>query len=1283
MPEPSPGKLLHTLSSRFELRGQIGSGSMGVVYRAFDHELGREVALKTLRANDPELFYSLKEEFRTAASIVHPNLVDLHELFVDGSECFFTMELLDAAPFDRSVWQRPISAVRGTSESREQQTPAARPPARWIASLPWRIDAGAAPAAPRSEQPSPAALLASAAAQLVEGVAALHDAGRLHGDLKPSNILLTREGRLVVLDFGLSSPLLERLVGQGFSGTLAYAAPEQLWGGELTTATDWYSVGVVLYEALTGELPERDDRLQAGLDRAWAALDGESKSHLPAQFVSLLTGLLRLEPVARPTRDVIVAVLGRARRPRDTSHVHERHFVGRELELAALRNALAATRAGWLTAVDVHGASGMGKTELIRQFALQAMQGDALVVRGQCRLDESVSYQALDQVIDDLSKHLALLPQAERSAFLPEDFASLVRVFPVLGRLGRSERLCSDADGTLVRQRAVLALRQMLWRLCAWQPLIVWVDDANWGDAESQRLLCDLLQDPAPPLLLIFSHRESGAPWLRPVADALAAAGGQWLEIEAGPLDEDSSCELVASLLGPLARQRPGLARRVTAESERVPLFIAQLCRLLAETTRAGDASEGPLTLVQVVDRRVSALAEEEQRVAEMVALIESPLPVEVVAAAAGLSTDRNLIVSRLVAAQLLRLTGARPDPRLTSYHQHVRETILARLDPASRKRGHGSLARALERLDPSIVPEILLHHWLGAGDGERAREVALRAARAAADKLAFVHAAALYRTALGLLDGGPEHSQQYCDVQAELASALSAGGRAVEAGEQFLALSNRAPSQRSVRWMQRAAENFLVGGQLDQGMSVLTEALKRVHLPLPSSTASAVVQSLGRVVLFRLAARRPAPTGPSRFDTAETLRADLCLSAAKGLSMVNPMLSAYFAFLALDVAARTGDACRMASALCLSGMMLAAIGGRLGRWGEEWLDEATHIAEASGDVLLRGRVLVCRAQVDVNRGLWSSVLQQCDAAMTWLTQHPDATTWERNMADMAALRALEEHGELTLAWKRAAEWRADAQKRGDLYAEITADLYLAFAQIAEDAPDRAESRARLALARWSASPTPFHEFYRLRVAAYAELYRERPHAALEILQRAERALSDARLDKFPAFVLDVSLLCARIHLRLAQRGQAGAKSTANCLRALDRLEGLGRPDASGYAALSRAGMDAVRGNSASARVQLGVARAKFTERQMLLALVYVAAAESTLGGVPGDAASRASELSLRRQGIVKPQAWLALHAPGFARAPPVDPSGGPAPPASDRPWFPWRPRHGRRASRG
>src|SRR5262245_12943416 len=212
----------------------------------------------------------------------------------------------------------------------------------------------------------------------------------------------------------------------------------------------------------------------------------------------------------------------------------------------------------------------------------------------------------------------------------------------------------------------------MLWRLCAGRPLILWVDDAHWGDAESQSLLCDLLREPAPPLLLLLSHRESGVPWLRPISEAVARAHGQWIEIEVGPLDDGSSSDLVERLLGRSARERPSIASWVASECGRVPLFIGQLCRLIAESPRLGQGTEQSLTLFEVIQRRVAGLAPDERRVAELVALIDAPIRIDVVAAAAGLSADSHLLVSRLTAAQLLRLTGARTDARLTSYHQHV-----------------------------------------------------------------------------------------------------------------------------------------------------------------------------------------------------------------------------------------------------------------------------------------------------------------------------------------------------------------------------------------------------------------------------------------------------------------------------------------------------------------------------------------------------------------------------------------------------------------------------------
>ena len=173
------------------------------------------MALKTLRRSTAADLYRLKREFRSLADVAHPNLVCLYELFVEDDRCFFTMELVNGTGF--------VDHVRGADRSHRSDI-----------------------------------RLVPAARQLVEGVCALHRKGKLHCDIKPSNVLVTTDGRVVVLDFGL---IADQRYGQAgdanyvAGGTPAYMAPEEAPGMAPSEASDWYAVGVTLYEALTGVLP--------------------------------------------------------------------------------------------------------------------------------------------------------------------------------------------------------------------------------------------------------------------------------------------------------------------------------------------------------------------------------------------------------------------------------------------------------------------------------------------------------------------------------------------------------------------------------------------------------------------------------------------------------------------------------------------------------------------------------------------------------------------------------------------------------------------------------------------------------------------------------------------------------------------------------------------------------------------------------------------------------------------------------------------------------------------
>lgn len=235
-------------TDRFAVQRCLGSGSFGTVYEAFDRERGTSVALKVLRQPDPAAIYRFKKEFRALADVTHPNLVELYELWSEGARWFFTMELVDGVDFlshvrgETSPPLRVSSAIGPSGES-EAETLDVESPAPLADRTP-TLDWGR---------------LRSSLLQLAEGLSALHASGRVHRDIKPQNVLVARDGRVVILDFGLVAELtpapMDRSTGLHAVGTPAYMSPEQARELAVSEASDWYSVGVILYEALTGVLP--------------------------------------------------------------------------------------------------------------------------------------------------------------------------------------------------------------------------------------------------------------------------------------------------------------------------------------------------------------------------------------------------------------------------------------------------------------------------------------------------------------------------------------------------------------------------------------------------------------------------------------------------------------------------------------------------------------------------------------------------------------------------------------------------------------------------------------------------------------------------------------------------------------------------------------------------------------------------------------------------------------------------------------------------------------------
>jgi len=1183
-------------NDRFDVVRTLGRGGMGVVYEAVDLERGARVAVKTLPALDGELLLRLKNEFRAVHELAHPNLVGLGELFEDAGTWFFTMELVDGVDFLRWVRHEedlPASEASAPTAVSDEAASARTNPATPHAQLEAVPVAAAAPTRP----PADPVRLRDALRQLAVGLAALHDAGRVHRDIKPSNVLVTSDGRVVILDFGLIARSREAVPAGVLIGTIPYLAPESVDAAP-SPAADCYSMGVIAYEALTGSLPIAGQGLDAMVSKRTADVEPPSArvAGVPADLEALCLALLARDPAQRPTAREVANRLGAALDEGRTAR-----FVGRAAELALLDEALAASRDG-ARAVVVRGPSGIGKTALIQSFAAAAAESGAVVLAGRCHERETVPFRALDGVIDALSDRLTVDPER-----LPAvaGLAAAAAVFPVLQRVpGIGDAGVSGAPDRLeLRRRATAALRAQLAALAHRHPVIVTIDDAQWADADSLALLADIVRAPDEPRMLLVATSRGGETVL----------GTPTRVLELGGLAPRDVRSLATQLSGDLGDDR---GDEIVAASGGLPLFVAELAR------HAGTARGRSLD--DALWARARALDDEPRRLLEVIA-IGGRLATTVALRAAGLaatSGDRTLAVLR--AARLARLAGSGRGERVEPFHDRVREAITARLGSARCAEIHVRLADALDDLAPG-EHEARARHLREAGRTADAATQARLAAGAADRALAFDRAAELWRDAIEL--GGADR-----EALVGLADALVAAGRGAEAGDAYARAAAIAPHDDALHLEALAAEQYLHAGHLESGLRVLARALAAAGLRLPATPRQALPGLIVRRARVRLRGlawqERPA-------DAARLATIDLCWSVATGLALVDHFRGADFQARHLLRALDAGEPYRVARALMLEACYSATGGSRTAARTAEVLAAARVAADRAASPHAIALVEHAAAVDAFCAGRFAEALASADRCQELLRTTVPRPGWGLNDAQMFALHALAIRGDLGELLRRLPAHRAEAEARGNLWALTNFSIgSLGLDALVADDPALARRRAADLLARWRAPVFLFQNAMEVYLDALADLYEGDAAGCTARLAAATPPLRRSLL-------LDVQILRAQFtelggRCALARGDVAGARAAARRLARehvpwIDAL-------AAALSALADGTVAAL--HAAEARleaVDLGLHARALRRRR---------------GELAGDVALiHAVDTELRAVGVVRPDRLLRAFAPQAAAA--------------------------------
>jgi tetratricopeptide (TPR) repeat protein len=773
----------------YDVLGHLGSGGMGSVYRARDSRLNRQVALKLLAdelAADPDARARLEREALSAAALDHPFICKIFEIGehpIEGGVPFLVLEYI----------------AGGTLRDRLR---AGRMPSSEVLRI---------------------------ASEIAEALEAAHARGFVHRDLKPENIMLTEQGHVKVMDFGLARPIASAadparatmfVTSPGIVvGTPAYMSPEQHKGLDVDGRSDLFAFGAILAELLSGRHPFAKQTPAETLAAILTAPpDFGTQVDLDVTAQRLLVVSRRLLAKAADDRYASItdvrAELARLVTPSEISAASIAAgaaaddrlppTIGRDAELAQLMRLVDEAMAGRGSVVLIAGEPGIGKSHLSSALLDAARRRGAHALAGHCyEMEGSPPYVPFAEHVEDAGR---LLPRDTFRHVLGDEASEVARIMPELRRLFADIPPPTDLPPEQQRRYLFNAYREFAARLARLSPVVAIVEDLHWADGPTLLLLQHIAQVVAGvPMLIVGTYRDQEVALDAPLAATLEFLARQ--KIVTRMTLRRWSTDEVHRMLAALCRQEPpaSLAPVIFEETEGNPFFVAEVFHHLAEEGALFDASGSflqdlrverlrvPDSVRLVVGRRLERLTAGARRVLTTGAVVGRGFALALLEDLEAADSGRDGVLDAIEEAERARLIESEPsgrNPRYRFVHEIVRQTLIDAMSPRRRQRLHLRIAAGIERTFASALdshaPALAYHLYNAGPDAPPEKTIhylsvaAGRANAAAAHEEALDHldkALALLETPVSPLAAG---------LLVPRANALQSLGRADEAIETF-----------------------------------------------------------------------------------------------------------------------------------------------------------------------------------------------------------------------------------------------------------------------------------------------------------------------------------------------------------------------------------------------------------------------------------------------------------------------------------------------------------------